>query len=627
MPPRTTNPSEGEPPPPSEPGKAPPLNSRGAGFPAREPNAPWQIAIDTGGTFTDCLALDPTGTTHRAKVLSSGCLRATVREVTSPTHLCLEAPWLENPVFAVGATLTDPATGTDATIINTNANSSGAGVSPAMLPTGAAIPPTHLPAAWLTLATPLPNLKPGDTTELSTGEEAPILAARLVTNTPATSPLPPIDLRLSTTRGTNALLERQGAPTVFFVTEGFADLLVIGDQTRPDLFTLRVRKPLPLHARVIEVCERLDAAGKVLTPLDLDSLRAHARETLDAGITVAAVTLMHAWRNPHHEHLVRDTLLEMGFTHVSTSSELGATIGYLARAETAVVNAFLAPVIDDYLSRMQVAIGEEVDPALGGWKAPAPEVQEGKLAGQEGGLSSPRPNPGKQGQGLSKSQERGLSKSQGRGLSSPRAKNSSLLIMTSAGSLIDRPSFAPKDSLLSGPAGGVVGAAEAGRRAGFPRIISFDMGGTSTDCARCEGPPERIYQTRVGDARIVAPCVAVETVAAGGGSICTVDRDELRVGPESARADPGPACYGRGGPLTITDCNLLLGRLDPAHFAIPLDQSAATTRAKKTLTQAQTQLDPTFTLDSLLAGFLDIANQRMGEAIRRITLRKGHDPA
>ncbi|VAX40222.1 5-oxoprolinase, HyuA-like domain / 5-oxoprolinase, HyuB-like domain, partial [hydrothermal vent metagenome] len=387
-----------------------------------------------------------------------------------------------------------------------------------------------------------------------------------------------------------------GVPTAFFVTEGFADLLVIGDQTRPDLFTLRVRKAQPLHARVVEVCERLDAAGKVLTPLDLDALRAHARETLEAGITVAAVALMHAWRNPEHEHLVRDALLDLGFTHVSVSSELSATIGFLARAETAVVNAFLSPVIDDYLDRVQQPMGGGMDAQPGGWKAPAPEGKS--------------PTPAQEG-----------------GLSSPQVQHASLLIMTSAGSLIDRAGFAPKDSLLSGPAGGVVGAAEAGRRAGFDRVITFDMGGTSTDCARCEGTPERLYQTRVGEARIVAPCVAVETVAAGGGSVCTIAHSELRVGPESAGADPGPACYGRGGPLTITDCNLLLGRLDPAHFAIPLDENAARARAQTTLTHARTQLDPSLTLDTLLMGFLDLANQRMAEAIRRITLRKGHDPA
>lgn len=549
---------------------------RGAGSPPREPDtAAWNIFVDTGGTFTDCLAIDPTGETRRAKVLSSGVLRAAVREILSPTRLVLEAPWLDRPGFAVGAALGFG----ESTATITRADPGEAGTTPRQ--------PHH--AARLTLAEPLAGLAPGDTVELTTSEEAPILAARLVTGTPADAPLPPIHLRLGTTRGTNALLQRRGVPTAFFVTQGFADLLVIGDQTRPELFTLRVRKPLPLHDRVVEVPERLDASGEVILPLDLDAIRARAQAPIDAGVTVAAVALMHSWREPRHERLVREALLDLGFEHVSISSDLGSSIGFLARAETAVVNAYLAPVIDNYLDRVQRPLDGLSGPGPGVRKGPAPESQGG-------GPSKPRPA-------------------------------SSLLVMTSAGALIDRAGFAPKDSLLSGPAAGVVGAAEAGRRAGLGRIISFDMGGTSTDCARCQGPPERVYQTRVADARIVAPCVAVETVAAGGGSICAVDRAELRVGPESAGADPGPACYGRGGPLTITDCNLLLGRLDPSHFAVPLDEHAARERAREALAQAWAQLDPALTLESLLAGFLAIASQRMAEAIRRITLRRGHDPA
>jgi 5-oxoprolinase (ATP-hydrolysing) len=520
------------------------------------PTHPWRIFVDTGGTFTDCLALAPDGAVRRAKVLSSGSLRAAVAAVDSPTAVVLTAPWLERPGFAVGATLA--CRGARARV--------------------AAVEPIDHQTARATLDAPIPAMAPGDTAELSTGEEAPILAARMVTGAPAGEPLPPTHLRLATTRGTNALLERRGAPTAFFVTEGFADLLLIGDQTRPDLFTLRVRRPRPLHDRVVEVRERLDHSGGVLTAPDLDGLRSRARAVLDAGVRIAAVALMHSWREPAHERAVRDTLLGLGFEHVSASSDLGSIIGFLPRAETAVVNAYLAPVIDRYLDAVQ-----------------RPLQQEGH---QRGGLSGPR---------------------------------SSLLVMTSAGALVDRAGFAPKDSLLSGPAGGVVGATEAGRRAGFPRVITFDMGGTSTDCARSQGIPERVYQTRVGDARIVAPCVAVETVAAGGGSVCSVDRGALRVGPESAGAEPGPACYGRGGPLTITDCNLLLGRLDPTHFAVPLDRPAAEARAHEALAQARGLVAAgsaeALTLESLLTGFLAIADQRMAEAVRRITIRRGHDPA
>ncbi|MDQ7013018.1 MAG: hydantoinase B/oxoprolinase family protein [Planctomycetota bacterium] len=543
------------------------------------PPPPWQLAIDTGGTFTDCIARAPHaphaphGSTHRCKVLSTGAVRATVRQILSPTELILEAEWLDRPAFAIGATLRpthhqpphqpphQPAHPIAAHITRAQPTSpTNPGLGRVEL-RGTGFQPVYPP-------TPTSTLSPGDTVEISTGEEAPILAARLVTGTPVGHPLPTMHLRLATTRGTNALLQRRGGRVAFFVTEGFADLLTIGDQTRPDLFTLRVQRPDPLHEQVVEVHERLDAAGTVLRPLDLEALRADARRTLDAGIRTAAVALLHAWRNPHHERLIRDALLDEGFDHVSVSSDLGASIGFLARAQTTVVNAFLAPVIDRYLDNV----------------------------------------------------------------AAPLDARSTLLVMTSSGGLIDRPGFAPKDSLLSGPAGGVVGAAAAGRQAGCPHVVSFDMGGTSTDCARCEGTPELIYKTRVGDARvgdaqIVSPSVAVETVAAGGGSVCRVEHAELRVGPESAGAEPGPACYGRGGPLTITDCNLLLGRIDTARFALPLDQTAAQQQANAVLADAREQLDDTLDLESLLAGFVDLANQRMAEAIRRITVRRGHDPA
>ncbi|MBK7404915.1 MAG: hydantoinase B/oxoprolinase family protein [Phycisphaerales bacterium] len=503
----------------------------------------WRIFVDTGGTFTDCLAIDPRGVTRRAKVLSSGCVRARVVEVWPPRMLRLAADWAAHPEFALGASLRQGA----------ERRSPGAGSTILAIDAGGLVIVSALPA----------GLEPGSLVEITTGEEAPVLAARLVTGTPAGKALPPMELRLATTRGTNALLERRGAATAFFVTEGFADLLRIGDQTRPELFDLRARRPDPLHSRVVEVHERLDAAGRVLEPVELDRLRADAHAALDAGCRVAAVTLMHAWINPAHERAVGDLLRGIGFDHVSISGDLDPSIGFLARAQTTVVNAFLAPIIDDYLDGVQRPLGE----------------------------------------------------------------GSTLLVMTSGGGLVDRSAFRPKDSLLSGPAGGVVGAGEAGRRAGCPRVISFDMGGTSTDCARCEGLPELVYRTRVGDASILSPSVAVETVAAGGGSICVVRGNQLRVGPESAGADPGPACYARSGPLTITDCNLLLGRIDPDRFALPLDRAAAEHAAELILREARHAIDPQLSLEQLLAGFIDLANQRMSEAIRRITIRRGHDPA
>ncbi|HET9229403.1 MAG TPA: hydantoinase/oxoprolinase family protein, partial [Thermoanaerobaculia bacterium] len=377
--------------------------------------------------------------------------------------------------------------------------------------------------------------------ELRSPEEAPVLAARLVTGTPLDQPLPEIAMRLATTRGTNALLERKGAPTVLFITRGFADLLLIGDQQRPDIFALDIRKPRPLYEKVVEVTERLAADGSVLVPLDI-------RIEPLPGIEAAAVALMHSYRNPVHEEAVGELLREAGFRHVSLSSRLAPLIKLVPRAETAVVDAYLSPILEDYLDR----VGSVV---------------------------------------------------------------SNVHVMTSAGGLVRAGSFHAKDSLLSGPAGGVVGAALSGRRSGFDKIIAFDMGGTSTDVARYDGDFEYLFEHRVGDAHLVAPALAIESVAAGGGSICGFDGAQLRVGPESAGAWPGPACYGAGGPLTLTDVNLILGRLDPDRFEIPLDAEAAE-RALESVGAKE-----------MLDGFLEIANERMAEAIRSISLRRGYDPA
>jgi len=391
-----------------------------------------------------------------------------------------------------------------------------------------------------------PMEESGTAFELRSPEEAPILAARLVTGTPLGDPLPEIAMRLATTRGTNALLERKGAPTALFITRGFADLLVIGTQQRPDLFALDIQKPRPLYQQVVEVEERLAADGSVLVPLKVGEI-----EGLQ-GIESVAVALMHSYRNPDHEEAVGALLREAGFRHVSLSSRLAPLIKLLPRAETAVVDAYLSPILEGYLTRVGSALS-----------------------------------------------------------------SGTLHVMTSAGGLVRAGSFHAKDSLLSGPAGGVVGAALSGRRSGFSRLIAFDMGGTSTDVARYDGDFEYLFEHRVADAHLVAPALAVESVAAGGGSICGFDGAQLHVGPESAGAWPGPACYGAGGPLTLTDVNLLLGRLDPDRFEIPLDAAAAE-RALEALGEGR---------EALLEGFLEIANERMAEAIRSISLRRGYDPA
>ncbi|MGC4045462.1 MAG: hydantoinase B/oxoprolinase family protein [Armatimonas sp.] len=445
----------------------------------------WRLFVDTGGTFTDCLAQSPEGGWKRAKVLSSGELRLTETARAE----------LGESFFA--------------------------------------------------------GYKPGQC------REAPILAAHLVTRTPLNAPLPPLTMRLGTTRGTNALLTRTGVPPVLFLTEGFEDILLIGDQSRPDLFVLDIVRPDPLWSEVIGVRERLGADGSVLRALDEKRLRAAAKIAVEQGHTTSAIALLHSWINPEQELRAASILYEEGFVHVSISSELSPLQRLVPRAQTALVDAYLAPVLSSFLT--------------------------GVAAGTE-----------------------------------------RLAVMTSAGGLVPQEAFRARDSLLSGPAGGVVGALAAGRAAGFEKLIAFDMGGTSTDVCRLESAGAALtFEHGIGDIRLLAPAVAVESVAAGGGSICYRDsQGRLAVGPESAGAAPGPACYGQGGPLTITDVNLLLGRIDPATFSVPLDVAAAECAADALTTQVGVN-----NRDELLYGLLALADEAMADAIRQISVRQGVDPA
>ncbi len=503
--------------------------------------SPWRIWADTGGTFTDCLAVAPDGRLGRVKVLSSSSLRGRAG-AGSGRALSLEAtlPALPDEFFADFALRfpASPETGTWHV-----AGSSAGGRS-------------------LTLDRPLPEETAGRLVELTSPEEAPVLAARLATGTPLAAPLPPLELRLATTRGTNALLERKGARTALFITRGFGDLLAIGDQQRPDLFALAIEKPAPLYERVVEVGERLAADGAVLEPLDLAAVEETARALLAEGFEAAAVAFLHSYRNPAHEEELGDALRAWGFPYVALSARLAPLVKIVPRAETAVVDATLGPILARYLNGVEAALSGD----------------------------------------------------------------SSLAVMTSAGGLVERPVFQAKDALLSGPAGGVVGAARAGRRSGFARLIAFDMGGTSTDVSRFDGDFEYQFEHRVGDARLVAPALAIESVAAGGGSICSYGPLGLAVGPESAGASPGPACYGAGGPLTLSDVNLLLGRLDPEGFEIPLSQEAAEA-AFAALLAALPGGTGEASREAFLGGLLDLANEKMAEAIRGISLRRGYDPS
>lgn len=496
--------------------------------------------------------MDPAGQVRRVKVLSSGALRGRIERVESPRRLLVSETWGAPEGFINGLTfrrLGDP--------------------GPAGVPVEAYRPGPE--GSIIELFAPVAGLRAGDPFEIDAHEQPPVLAARLATGTSAGRPLPPIRMRLATTRGTNALLERQGAEVALFITRGFRDLLAIGTQQRPDLFSLRIDRPEPLMRHVVEVTERLSADGGVLVPLDLDQLARDADRLLAQGVRIAAVALMHSWFQPAHEHAVAALLRERGFDHVSCSAGLAPSINLLNRTQTAVVNAYLAPVLGEYLAGVSAAIA----------------------AAEAGG------------------------------------DQRSLHVLTSSGGLVGVASFAPKDSLLSGPAGGVVGAAAAARAVGLSPVITFDMGGTSTDVARFDADHEYVFEHQVGPARIVAPAVAVESVAAGGGSVCWFDAAAgvLRVGPRSAGASPGPACYGAGGPLTVTDVNLLLGRLDAGRFEIPVDRAAAEARARELATEVERSSGAAVDLEAMLEGLLEIADERMAEAIRAVSVRKGYDPA
>jgi 5-oxoprolinase (ATP-hydrolysing) len=498
----------------------------------------WKIWVDTGGTFTDCLAIDPQGHRRRVKVLSSSALRGRINEQIGPAAYRIEQAWAAPDNFIEGFSFQ---------LLDTSREE-------------AVVRAFDADRSVLTLDRSI-AVDVGAAFEVVSDEEAPVLAARLITSTPAGQSLPPLDLRLATTKGTNALLERTGASTALFVTEGLADLLAIGTQERPDLFALHVEKPAPLYEHVVEVSERLSADGSVHHPLDFQSLLDRLDSLLEEGVRSAAIALMHSYQNPAHEEQLAELLYTRGFEHVSLSSELSPFIKIIPRAETALVNAYLQPVIEAYIAGVRA------------------HMSRGRLD-----------------------------------------------VMTSAGGLVNADAFQPKDSLLSGPAGGVVGAASIGEAEGLEKVISFDMGGTSTDVARYDGDYDYVFEHEVGEAHLVAPALSIETVAAGGGSICAYDGHALSVGPQSAGAFPGPACYGAGGPLTVTDVNLLLGRLDPSNFTIPVALEDARDALQCVVKAVDQQGGEAISEQAVLEGFLEIANERMAGAIQKVSLRKGYDP-
>ena len=370
-------------------------------------------------------------------------------------------------------------------------------------------------------------------------------------------------VKMGTTVATNALLERKGEDVLLVTTAGFGDALRIGYQARPDIFARRIVLPEPLYSQVIEADERVTAGGEVLRPLDRDAARSALVQAHAQGCRAVAIVLMHGWRWTAHEAALAAMAREIGFTQVSASHEVEPLIKLIGRGDTCVVDAYLSPVLRRYVDKVVAGLG---------------------AAGR-------------------------------------------LFFMQSNGGLTDAAAFRGKDAILSGPAGGIVGMARTAAQAGFGHVIGFDMGGTSTDVSHYAGRYERTSERGVAGVRVRAPMLEIHTVAAGGGSICHYDGSRFRVGPDSAGAVPGPACYRRGGPLTVTDCNVVLGKIRPEHFPRvfgpggdqPIDAEASLARAREIADRAG--MSPSEVAD----GFIRIAVDNMANAIKQISIARGHD--
>ncbi|MFJ3970193.1 hydantoinase B/oxoprolinase family protein [Streptomyces parvus] len=402
-------------------------------------------------------------------------------------------------------------------------------------------------------------------------DDAAVAGIRLLLGLDPGEPVPAdrvAAVRMGTTVATNALLERRGEPTVLLITEGFRDALRIAYQNRPRLFDRHIILPESVHERVIEVPERIDAHGRTVRPLELTSVREQLRAAHAEGLRSAAVVLMHGYRHPAHERTVAEAAREAGFTQVSSSHEVSPLIRLVPRGDTTVVDAYLSPVLGRYV--------DEVAARLDGIR---------------------------------------------------------LMFLQSNGGLREAARFRGKDAVLSGPAGGVVGMVRTSQQAGHDRVIGFDMGGTSTDVSHYAGEFERELGTQVAGVRMRAPMMSIHTVAAGGGSLLHFDGSRYRVGPDSAGADPGPACYRRGGPLTVTDANVMLGRVQPAHFPavfgadgdLPLDADHVRERFTELADEVGRVTGSRPDEAEAAAGFLEIAVLNMANAVKRISVQRGHD--
>jgi 5-oxoprolinase (ATP-hydrolysing) len=379
-------------------------------------------------------------------------------------------------------------------------------------------------------------------------------------------------VKMGTTVATNALLERKGDRTLLLITRGLGDLLRIGHQARPTLFDLHIILPELLYERSVEINERLDAEGEVVTPLDEAGARAALKAAKADGIDSVAIAFMHGYLNPDHEARVAAIAAEEGFGQISVSHQVSPLMKLVSRGDTTVVDAYLSPILRRYVN--------QVSDELGGHEA------------------------------------------------------TRLMFMQSNGGLTDARLFQGKDAILSGPAGGVVGMVKTAELAGHQKLIGFDMGGTSTDVCHYAGTFERSFETEVAGVRMRAPMMNIHTVAAGGGSILTFRDGRFQVGPDSAGADPGPACYRRGGPLTVTDCNVMLGKLQPEYFPAVFGPHADEKLDADVVRQKFEELSQEIATatgeaprspENIAEGFLRIAVENMANAIKKISVQRGYD--
>ncbi|CAI8946442.1 hydantoinase B/oxoprolinase family protein [Methylocaldum szegediense] len=388
-------------------------------------------------------------------------------------------------------------------------------------------------------------------------------------------------VRMGTTVGTNALLERKGEPTVLAITRGFADALRIGHQNRPDIFALNIRRPEPLYQKVVEITGRIDAHGSEVEPLDLTEAERRLHEAYRDGFRSLAVVLMHAWRKPDHELELEKLAKAIGFTQVSLSHRVSPAMKLIGRGDITVADAYLSPALRRYIDQVEAGLGTEPN---------------GKM---------------------------------------PEGQKRKLLFMQSNGGLADARRFQGKDCILSGPAGGIVGAVAVSRLAGFDRIVTFDMGGTSTDVAHYAGEFERSQESEIAGVRLRAPILNIHTVAAGGGSILHFDGLRFRVGPDSAGANPGPACYRRGGPLCVTDANVMVGKIRPEFFPHvfgpngneALDTEIVRRKFRELAETIRSDSGRALSSEEVAEGFIDVAVENMAAAIKTISVQRGHDLA